>query len=677
MKYISCLILAFLSAASLSTGAYAQQYSLERGLAITDPDVLERLEMRGLGLVALLKPGWSPGAETPAGDNSQLAAMAEMEAVLKGVGRSVDETKDANPGFGVGISFNKGRLFDQKYLSASYTRFALIGAVQRLDRAFKQSATCGEVRLLYRLEYERSTPLGPARSRLPMTFNLVFKAKDEASSMSCQSIARRWVAAGDSTLSGERLATFLLSNAGPLSLVTPELIDRIETNLQSMRQAVKSKPKIEQMGGNAEYVLRVFDWNKTTRRFHAALLENMIDRDSLLRDPALLARFKSWLFEPGNVRDLDTGKLLIPPEFLANRGSSFAPGGQSRSGNRPFYKLIASSELADVIKRADAPAGTLKNIASPAGFQMRLNDITCVGCHQSRAIGGFHFMGADNAASKRHLPENAIFVPASAHFYGDAPRRRRVLDTIAAGRTPDYGRGFSLRPSPAYAADRESNPSMNIMGTGFMNGWGAACYQHQNKDPSFEKKWRCMKGLECVSSHETADEPGLGACMTAGSLLAGDAAERGRIDSAGYRDDSYVRTSPKPGLPLTSKYVKIDDRKYLASAQTGGFFGGMAFKRDCTLPMPATTVCARHAGKSRPVRNPHPDEGDFNGCLLKTNNFKECFGDRYTEFVGLRECDKGIPCRDDYICIATKDRASGACLPPYFMMQFRVDGHPK
>jgi hypothetical protein len=29
------------------------------------------------------------------------------------------------------------------------------------------------------------------------------------------------------------------------------------------------------------------------------------------------------------------------------------------------------------------------------------------------------------------------------------------------------------------------------------------------------------------------------------------------------------------------------------------------------------------------------------------------------------------------MCIATRDRTSGACLPPYFMMQFRVDGHAK
>ncbi|MGQ0455781.1 MAG: hypothetical protein ACT4OU_01835 [Hyphomicrobium sp.] len=658
--------------------ALAKDLGLERGLAITDPEILERLERKGFSLVAMLSPGWRLGADAPLDDNRRLSAMPEMKFVFSGVDRAIKDTNPAKPGsgFGVGIQFNKGRLFDQRYLSALYARFALVGVVQRLDRAYKQAATCGEVRLLYRLEYQRTTELGLARSRLPMTFNLVFKAKDATSPTTCREIARRWIAAGDSKLAGDQLVAFLLSDNGPLSLFSPALIDRIETNLQSMRQAVQSTAKTIQMGGNAEYVLRVFDWSAASRRFNPALLENMIDRDKLLSDPALLARFKAWLFEPQNVRALDDGTLLIPADYLAIRGSSFAPGGHARSGNRPFYKMMSDSELAAAIKRVNTPNAALKNIASPAGYRMRLNDVTCVGCHQSRAIGGFHFMGADAEASKRHLPENAIFVPASAHFYGDAPRRRRVLDALAEGKTPDFGRAFSLRPSAAYATDRERNPTMNIHGTGFVNGWGGACYDHANKDSSF-KHWTCKAGLRCVTTHETADDPGHGSCMTDGSAKAGDAVERGRIDSAAFRDDVYVRIHPKPGYPLTSRQIKIDDATYRATAQTGGFFGGMAYKRNCSLPMPSTTVCARHAGRTQPLPRGQENVGGFNDCLRVTKNFKECFGDLYTEKVGLRECDKGTPCRDDYICIATPDKTSGACLPPYFMMQFRVDGHPQ
>ena len=44
--------------------------------------------------------------------------------------------------------------------------------------------------------------------------------------------------------------------------------------------------------------------------------------------------------------------------------------------------------------------------------------------------------------------------------------------------------------------------------------------------------------------------------------------------------------------------------------------------------------------------------------------------------VGLRACSRSAPCRDDYICAGTADPEKGACIPPYFVFQFRVDGHP-
>ena len=49
--------------------------------------------------------------------------------------------------------------------------------------------------------------------------------------------------------------------------------------------------------------------------------------------------------------------------------------------------------------RAEEGGGTtaskLQNIRSVAGFERRLNDVTCSGCHQTRGIGGFHFPGVD------------------------------------------------------------------------------------------------------------------------------------------------------------------------------------------------------------------------------------------------------------------------------------------
>jgi hypothetical protein len=658
---MSRLFLAFFAAlatfATYPAPAAAQTPPIERGLAITNADTLALIEQRSFSLTAFMSPDWEQGAIIAPANNHTLAARPEFDRVFSGIRREIAEIKKANPGSGIGMTFDNKRLFDHAYLTSPTARFALTGIVQRLDRTYKQAATCGEVRLLYRLEYKRDTPEGLAMSRLPMTFNLVMRSKAPVDPITCQDIAKRWLAAGDSTLTGKAYADYLMSPHGPLSLIRPALVDRIETNLQALRMPSASLPEF---GGHADYVLKVFDWNGATRRFNETALENMIDRKKLLADPALLARFKSWLLEPNTVRALDSGTILIPREYLALGGVSIAPGGLARSANRPFYGLFDDAELADAIARTSASGDPLRNISSPAGFQMRLNDTTCVGCHQSRAIGGFHFMGADTRESKAHLPENAIFVPTSAHFYGDAPRRQRILKALATGKPADFMRGFSVRPRRSLATNAATNPTVDLTGTGHLNGWGAACYDHPDADPSF-RAWTCAAGLKCVKPHDNPDDPGHGTCMTKADYTTGDVSEYGRIQSTAFRTDHYTRLKPAQGETLTLK------TSLRSAPQAGGFFGGMIYKKSCAAPMPANTACARHAASR------------FNECLATAQNFKKCFDTdgHYTEFGGLRECNTLKPCRDDYMCIATRDTTSGACLPPYFMMQFRVDGHAK
>jgi hypothetical protein len=126
--------------------------------------------------------------------------------------------------------------------------------------------------------------------------------------------------------------------------------------------------------------------------------------------------------------------------------------------------------------------------------------------------------------------------------------------------------------------------------------------------------------------------------------------------------------------------------------------------------------------------------GGFNGCLDEVKEGKRtpdsCFR-IYTSFAGVRACDPANPCRDDYICMgpagltaanaaarlhqrqqdrdheAHDNRVSqflrdqlalhyfgeripdeaflnrngglgdrrGVCIPPYFIFQFKADGH--
>ena len=53
---------------------------------------------------------------------------------------------------------------------APFADYALIGVINRLDRVVFKSDSCGELRFLYRLEYEKDK----RASRLPMTINVVF-----------------------------------------------------------------------------------------------------------------------------------------------------------------------------------------------------------------------------------------------------------------------------------------------------------------------------------------------------------------------------------------------------------------------------------------------------------------------------------------------------------------------
>jgi hypothetical protein len=64
----------------------------------------------------------------------------------------------------------------------------------------------------------------------------------------------------------------------------------------------------------------------------------------------------------------------------------------------------------------------------------------------------------------------------------------------------------------------------------------------------------------------------------------------------------------------------------------------------------------------------------FNACLARGTPFPRCLA-AHVNPAGLRACDAGSPCRDDYICARTP-RGEGACIPPYFLFQLRVDGHP-
>ena len=77
-------------------------------------------------------------------------------------------------------------------------------------------------------------------------------------------------------------------------------------------------------------------------------------------------------------------------------------------------------------------------------------------------------------------------------------------------------------------------------------------------------------------------------------------------------------------------------------------------------------MCGGVPDKARNIQCLEVDRRPFQDCLKETS-----------QPAILRACDAQEPCRDDYACMRV-DKApleTGACMPPYFAFQVRVDGH--
>ena len=492
-----------MGAATLATDADSHP----QALAITDPAVLRALDLEdglagtalreGFGLRRVLAPMADSHAPLMNDELFRLPSMTGVRAALdRAFAHYVEQARADRPGLTIGVGGGHDlQLFDRAVLASNHARFVLAGLVNRMDRAFVSPAACGEIRLIYRLT-RIDDASGRPPERLPMTLNVVLDgaAAHANAAPDCAGLASRWLAIADQAGRGPALLSKLASRDGPLVLVAPANLNRIELNLQIGHVAGTASRDFR-----ADYLMKVFRFDAARRAFVESPLENQIDRARLLADAGLARDFREWLLRPDHLAAFDRGTVLIPLRFLATSALAATPAGFGRSGRQPAFGLVAPAGDggAAVFKPADVTAAleeaarqgiVLGNIRSVAGFERRLNDITCAGCHQTRGIGGFHFPGVD---WMRAAPSNETVVPASPHFVGDQVRRRDILAAFGAGRPPDFSRGFSSRPQ--LRGNRE------LAGTSYSDGWGAHCYilhPGNDNDPSF-RSWTCAQGLAC------------------------------------------------------------------------------------------------------------------------------------------------------------------------------------
>ena len=480
--------------------ARAADAALERGTAIIDPLALRELDHGRFGLSRIMVPARSADIALT---NSELFALPSMAPVRKALdeefARYIARHKAELPNetIGVGTSFDF-QLFDPALLDSADARFVLSGIVNRMDRAYVLDKSCGEIRLIYRLTRIAAPAVGEldASPRLPMTLNVVMKAKrpDDAT-ISCAELARRWLDTDGLKANGTELAEKLTAKDGALATLGPENIDRIETNLQ-----IAHAPKSATRDFRTDYLMKVFDYDAASSSFVESPLENQIDRARLLSDQDFARDFKSWLLDTAHLEAFDRGTVVIPDRFLLKGAVAVTPVGFAASELQPAFGLVAGEDgtknpvfseddVVAALKKLAAHGVTPLNIRSAAGFERRLNDMSCTGCHQTRGIGGFHFPGVDWMAAK---PSNTTVVPASPHFFGDQVRRRDILTAFTEGKNPDFSRGFASRP--------QLRGSAELAGTEYEDGWGAHCYLQQERasenDASF-RGWTCAEGLAC------------------------------------------------------------------------------------------------------------------------------------------------------------------------------------
>jgi len=429
----------------------------------------------------------------------------------------------------------------------------------------------------------------------------------------CQQLALRWLKLGDGPVDVAALRDGPLSELGPLR--------RLEFNLQSVRWPAASRPGL---GGHAEYVLRVFEV-----RDGEAIEQPLENTPTITMNGASVTRLRRLLRR--SAAAIADGSLLLPPELLAVRSVSVSPRGSARIANRPFSQVLGRARR--LFKGVDLGA-----LGTPERAMRRLDTMSCKGCHQSRSVAGFHVVGEERSGGPTY---NAVAQGLSPHMRAELPWRRRQLEAVAAGRSFTEPRPFAERG-----------------GDGGV--FGAAC----GVAAGGFTDWDCGAGLTCVAFDGAGT---VGACAPQGDAGPGDRLEVSVIYD--HRKSFKDRVSVKSRRECTMRFAGQSTE---AAASGNGFPGGMC-----------------HA----PCEQPGEVRGDVACGILPFTvadggrTFSQCiFRDRRpvaecTREAGrptwLRRCDLSTPCREDYLCarMPRLPAGSGACVPPYFLGQLRVDGH--
>jgi len=567
---------------------------------VEHPETLQALERRGFDLGSLL-------TGVRVADNRAFGGSPDGKTLIDAIDEDIAGAKRKDGAMGIGMTFVH-RAFETRWLRSGEAHFELVAVTNRMDRRFTGSSACGELHLVYRLAYENDK----GRSRLPMTVMLVYPQKAEGGS--CAGTAQRWLGVPRGG-SFDARATALAS--GPMQSLGRA--NKVEIGFQQVRWPSGAR---EDMGGHAEYGLRVFE-RGAGGALEPVPLENTPRTDLSAEDKAALA---AWIAD--NLAGIDRGTAIVPGKFLTTTTISVAPRELARAQNRPYALLFGK----DGRGLGELQLRGLAQIGSKTELVRRLDTMTCNGCHQSRSVAGFHILGNDRADM---MVVNALVDGISGHTRELVEFRRKDLEQVAraTGETPAVG--------PIPFAEHGTT----------RGGYAASCGLN-GKFPT----WKCAAGLSC--SDVSGDDVGICVSDVRG---AGQACEEAKVSfSADPAKDSVsakeVRACKLPG--------GVAGR---CNKSSGGFPNGLCsggcskvgdVKRD------VDAICGYAVGNG------------FNECVFAKRPFEECLRTGASKQY-RRACSAKSPCGPDYVCAAVPDAPAGvgACMPTYFMFQVRVDGH--
>ena len=541
---------------------------------------------------------------------------------------------------------NVGRRLDNRWFESDIAFFQLIGIVNRLDKKDFYGG-CGEVRFIYRMAYQTKTG---ASSRLPLTFNLVM----ENTESDCRQVALGWVR--------EESDALLLARALNKEKMR---FKQLEVNAQIVRFPSGLETEF---AGQALYLLRVYGLEKSSlgQQLQEVLLENSPDVQRILHDESLKSSMIEWI--NAHMSDIDNGTHLLPEKFLATEALSYSTLGIHRRANKPF-DVILRAEL----DRLDQIEGEFRWVQSKEALVDRLNNGTCVGCHQASTTAGFHFLGQDD--HRISGVTNRLALPFSAHFHREGSRRKKQLYDLIRDNSEDTFRPHSLAPDTKVVPTNHS-----------------CILPEHEQDIQTDAQWTCAPHEHCEKVVGSNVGFSFGQCMpNEDSILAGNTCRTGTItdnqkESLGvfnlhaYADmfvqkqryalkedktfayDTYNCRPTRIGVPLGRAYRRCTPQERSFAPQ----------QED----VQTSEICAVVGGAK------------FDSCVEK--DFHKCL-DSIVARGMVDSCHVDHFCREDYICQALPyqlkgvdtekgktiaDAGVGFCTPTYFVFQLRLDGHP-